>query len=250
MPNLKATKDTGIIRGVVVDETILPIAGAELELIPGNLKTVSGEDGRFGYSDLEPGVYFIEAKADTFFAAQASTEVVAADGSPQVVRMIMRADASKLPFITPHQFKTFQTVSASVLGQGVVYNVQQLNDHRTGSNFTMPTPVDWLQTEVVWTPSTQLADTMRIQSNVRDQRNDILGSRITIGPSPLVQIYSEPEERNATIIYYAVRVGDGAQPVGVAIEQEAEIFSHAFHNFVPDAGWIFAVDGAHPVPGG
>jgi hypothetical protein len=50
------------------------------------------------------------------------------------------------------------------------------------------------------------------------------------------------------IIYYALRVTEGDYPVGFTMDQRAQVFSHAFHNFVPDEGWLFAEDGAHHIP--
>ena len=52
--DLEATDDTGIIRGVVVDQAIVPIAEATVTLQSGE-QTESNEGGAFGFAALEPG---------------------------------------------------------------------------------------------------------------------------------------------------------------------------------------------------
>src|SRR5687767_10257567 len=60
---LEATATTGVIRGIVVDEAIRPVAGAEVgTTLPdgaGARNTTSADDGAFGFDGLPPGTYFL-----------------------------------------------------------------------------------------------------------------------------------------------------------------------------------------------
>src|SRR5688572_13599234 len=59
---LDATETTGVIRGLVVDERIVPIEGAEVTLkVAGKDAQVASSDaeGRFAYNDVEPGTHFL-----------------------------------------------------------------------------------------------------------------------------------------------------------------------------------------------
>src|ERR1041385_538006 len=75
---LHATDKTGVIRGVVFDEAIKPVANATVNLTAGTTAagvTHTGADGAFGFSDLEPGTYFLHANKTGFIEVQQSAEV-------------------------------------------------------------------------------------------------------------------------------------------------------------------------------
>lgn len=52
---------TGAIEGLVVQENYRPLAGVLVTLTPGNLTTISNENGEFGFTNLAPGEYTISA---------------------------------------------------------------------------------------------------------------------------------------------------------------------------------------------
>jgi hypothetical protein len=58
------TEETGAIEGVVTDDSLAPIAGAELVLSVLGTAAVSDPEGRFGFSEVTPGrVVLTAAKA-------------------------------------------------------------------------------------------------------------------------------------------------------------------------------------------
>jgi hypothetical protein len=58
---LQATSSTGVIRGVVVDDAIRPVAGATVSLTGESTgETVSTAAGTFGFDALAPGTYFLK----------------------------------------------------------------------------------------------------------------------------------------------------------------------------------------------
>ena len=52
---LEATAETGVIRGVVVDAAIVPVAGVTVTIDGLDQETTSNEAGAFGFDGLEPG---------------------------------------------------------------------------------------------------------------------------------------------------------------------------------------------------
>lgn len=70
---------TATIRGTVVDRgSGESVAGAVLELDDGE-RVITGEDGRFAFDDIEPGVRTITVSGDAIRAVSASEEVVAGE---------------------------------------------------------------------------------------------------------------------------------------------------------------------------
>src|SRR5688500_6733156 len=70
-----APKTRGHIAGVVVDQAIRPIEGARVRLPGLDLERVTDRDGSFGFVDLHPGPYFIQANATGFLDAEAVLHV-------------------------------------------------------------------------------------------------------------------------------------------------------------------------------
>jgi hypothetical protein len=75
---LHADDESGILRGVVIDEAIRPLSNSTVTvLIPGaqNRTMVTRDDGIFGFDKLAPGEYFIQASKTGFGTSQASGKV-------------------------------------------------------------------------------------------------------------------------------------------------------------------------------
>ena len=88
---LQATEDTGIIRGVVVDFAIVPVADATVTLTGLDRSTQTNEAGAFGFDGLEPGTYFLEISKLGYNSTQASTDVEAGTDTPPVVKVRLEA---------------------------------------------------------------------------------------------------------------------------------------------------------------
>jgi hypothetical protein len=118
--DVRPTDTTGIIRGIVVDSAIRPIAGVLLtvQTQEGVLATNSTSAGAFGFEGLKPGTYFVKAQKAGFLPIQASTEVVAGEANPQMVKMQMENDAAYVrPYYTVYSFKGF--IECGIVTPGV-----------------------------------------------------------------------------------------------------------------------------------
>src|SRR5687768_7361503 len=105
---LQATETTGVIRGIVVDEAIRPLANVSIELNGATqATTVSNANGVFGFDALEPGTYFLSAEKLGYASVQQSAEVVAGVAEPPIVKVLMTADPTTTPFYDAYVFDGF-----------------------------------------------------------------------------------------------------------------------------------------------
>lgn len=107
--DVEATATTGVIRGVVVDERIVPVAGATIQLggATEQKETTSDDQGRFGFEDLAPGTYFLTAKHLLYTEVQTTVEVVAGDSEPPVTKVLLVRRFSQDPFHEEHAHNGF-----------------------------------------------------------------------------------------------------------------------------------------------
>ncbi|MEA3137222.1 MAG: outer rane receptor for ferrienterochelin and colicin, partial [Thermoplasmata archaeon] len=118
---LQATETKGLIRGVVVDDAIRPIAGATIDLRGGSSKATSktSEEGLFGFDQLEPGTYFLQVSRLGFRTTQVSAEVVAGVKDPPILRVLMSADLAFVsPYFEQYTFDGFMECSTGAAAAG------------------------------------------------------------------------------------------------------------------------------------
>jgi hypothetical protein len=98
--DVQVTATTGAIRGVVVDERIVPIQGAKIALT-GSVEQSATSDaqGRFTFSNLAPGVYFLAARASLHEPAQTSVDVIAGVAEPPITKLLLTRLFSQEPFV-------------------------------------------------------------------------------------------------------------------------------------------------------
>lgn len=126
-PALRAQGETTSgISGTVSDITRAPIAGATVILTStenGLTRSVkTDETGRFGFPQLKPGVYTVEARAEGF-TAQRSEPVTAALGQTQAMAITLRVAArsdtvnvtEEAPLLNPENPNTSTTLDAQAL---------------------------------------------------------------------------------------------------------------------------------------
>ncbi len=262
--DLEATDTTGVIRGVVVDSAIRPIAGVTIQVQGQALEAVSNENGAFGFEDLEPGTYFLTASRIGYLPVQQSADVVAGDSMPPAVRMLMEQDASFNPYYKGQSFRGFIECTTSLI---VVCGLPNLitGDEITGDKFT-PTfyydeGADLIITEMVWETTQPLGPEMYFEMEALD--DGCSGSDTFIesaqGLSPVVArvngtvLAAFGVGGEACGIYHSVFSGDATGgvavlPVGATVQQEFEFFIYEFHGYLPPDDWQFSVDGDPPPP--
>src|SRR5207244_2298361 len=112
---VKATATTGVVRGLVVDDAIRPVAGVAIHETPGNHTAKTNAAGAFGFEGLAPGVHFLTASKPGYATVQQSSQVEAGVSDPVPVRLQVSQLPSAKPYHDVMKFRGHQI--AGVTGQ-------------------------------------------------------------------------------------------------------------------------------------
>lgn len=253
---LEATATTGVIRGVVIDGSVVPVAGASVALTPGDATVLSDAEGRFGFADLAAGTYFLTASKAGHTTVQASVDVVAGEAAPAATLLRLQRLPGTEPYVVAMQWDGFMQCSFTVaiaFGTGcLVGGFTDDNSRRFDEIDDQPT---FLQSELDWDTTQALGTNLCM----RHYASEGIGGEVLMddvcGPAPLMQV-AGADVLNGT----AVGSGMGLERVvwvddfavdttlGLALNQQFTVYTHLFHNFAPPEGWTFLADGSPPVP--
>ncbi len=267
---LEATATTGILRGVVVDEAVRPIGGAHVRLTNGGVNVTTTADGLFGFSDLEPGTYFLQVSKPGFHTVQQSAEVVAGDVAPPVVRILLVADSTYQPYVTSFLYEGWIECTTSVLVLCGAPNTLEpimceefgacygnLTNDRFTWNFYYEPNMTWLQTEMSWQSSQALSPELGLEMETLatgcegDDYYFFAGSASPIvwGVNGTVIADTDVVLGPECPVYYSVFAGgNGGVPVGFTLQQRFAAYSFAFYSYEPPEGWSFTESGTVPEP--
>lgn len=185
--DVTATQNTGVVRGVVVDAAIRPLAGAAVSLLLPDadpMKATSNDAGAFGFSDVPPGTYFVEAGKPGYITVRQSVEVVAGVDTPPAIKLLLESDPASLPFIEVYQWNGFIECSFSLVIVRFAACSGVGND-----NFLVEYPLsaapDWVQSEMVWESTQALGDEMQL--SITDFSGPVqVRINASAGPSPVL----------------------------------------------------------------
>lgn len=186
---LEATATTGIIRGIVVDDAIRPVAGADVGIVlqDGTARnTTSAADGAFGFDKLPPGTYFLTTHKAGFLSAQANADVVVGVAEPPIVKILLVADPSLVPYVTSLVYDAFIACSFTLVL--VSFAACGLAPEETNNAFLVSydadKPVDWIQVEAIWESTQPLGSDLSL--GITDFSGGAqVGVNGTVGPSPI-----------------------------------------------------------------
>jgi hypothetical protein len=257
--DLTVTESKGVIRGIVISETIVPIPDAQVELrLDGAKAQLTDAQGAFVFTDLEPGDYFMTVSKAGYFPVQASTTVVAGVAEPPIVKVQLVIDALTQPFTELFHWAGFlecgvmyssNTIPVAYLG----FNACGLHDDRFIETFPfgadrMP---DFAQAEAVWKGTQPLSNRLSLGYYLGGT-TDWKG---TSGESPIVlnatmeEIYDAFEE-NQTELRMRMFPGMADEPVSVVVvtNQAFDVYLTLFYGFTPRADWRFHLEGNCATP--
>jgi hypothetical protein len=289
---LQATPTTGILRGVVVDAAIRPLAGVHIAVpqADGSVRNATTvEDGAFAFDGLQPGAYVVRAHRLGFLDTFVAANVTAGVADPDAVRLQMADDVLNAPAVESFAFDGFLQCSFTAflarvaacnpseaaqplcntpapVCTGPVSNVTE--DHFMAVHSVSRQSVRFLQSELVWQPTSSLAQSLRALPGSRNPADGKINDYMPFeGPSPLVMPMDGGVAQglfigNGKDLVVRVFSGyvNGTNPptclpspagcpwgVGAVYEQRFQLFTHVFYGFTPPAGWQFGRDGV-PVP--
>lgn len=287
--DLDATDETGVIRGVVVDASIVPIAAATVTLQNLEVSTETNDNGAFGFSDLEPGSYFLEVSKVGYESVQTSAEVQAGVDRPPIIKIQLPANPEELPFVVPLAQELF--ISCGFKAANYVFdagwcdptgNLGMEDRDRSATTFETGTEQgpQYYQSEVTWKANQPASQGLVTIQCARD--NTACGSGVgsdricnVRGASPLICKIAADTPSNTVPgggnNFTTIRDGEGfgsifsvglysncavtCDPVtgvlgvGLALDQEVQAYVHVFYNFQPEDDWLFIEDGPPGVPG-
>ncbi len=126
----EATKDTGAIVGVVVDETIVPLV--DVVVRTGGLETATDETGAFVFNGLEPGMHQLVTEPEGHFPT--AVEVLVVAGQIAEARLIAMTDNRVEGY---HDTVTFNGRMEAYLGPGSLV-LEAIQPGATGCTCSFP----------------------------------------------------------------------------------------------------------------
>ncbi len=247
--NVQGSETTGIIRGVVVDTAIHPLAKVAVSVKAGakNFVNLTNAEGAFGFGNLAPGTYFVSAVKSGYKTTQQSIEVKANDPEPGVAKILMEVDTSfQKPSHDTFHFRGYMECNVVVVFfffpcEEPITGTKIGNDNWVAS-YPIAGNVSWLHTSMTWVPKQPVGT--ELYFNIGNPDTEIIGYKG--GPSPLVLDIKEDKDLgqfkdNSVVIEVS---GNGEQGLaGAEAEQDFDAYIVAFHGYKPPADYAFWKDG-------
>ena len=163
---LTATKNTGVLRGVVIDEAVRPLRGVAVNVTGADglvSNATTNEDGAFGLDGLAPGEYFLAAFKAGYTKVTTSATVVAGVSEPDAVKILLTTDAASRPY--PQQYVMDGYLSCSARIVLTAYPAGECLESDTSQvTYDLDRIPDWGQSEMVWDSTQALGDAMSLVS--------------------------------------------------------------------------------------
>ena len=241
---------SGVIRGVVVDASITPLAGALVELVGQGQNVTTGDSGAFAFKDVVPGMHFVKASLRNHESTQTSVDVVAGVAEPEVVRVLLVRVPGTEPYAVGAVFEGYINCSVRIPAAGFNDGCGVFGDIVLGSTQRIDllyegAGIQWWQGELVWDATNVASERLCLGLHVETMAGDDV-----CGPNPVVQAMNRTlveindlESGEAFEIYvYPDHLA--ADVSGNLVAQQAfKVVHYAFYNFAPVDGWTFFADG-------
>lgn len=131
---VQASDDTGVILGVVVDDTInaVPDATVTLTSTVEPVETTTDEQGRFVFDDLDPGAHFLTVSKALHEKVQTSVDVIAGVSDPDILKVQLPRLFQGEPYIQAIPKEGFFECSQAKM-PGYFYSSSSCHDNGLGS---------------------------------------------------------------------------------------------------------------------
>jgi hypothetical protein len=261
---LKATATTGVIRGVVVDTAIRPVASLKVttQAKGGTLTTNTSANGAFAFEGLAAGTYFLKTHKAGYEDTQTSVDVVAGDSAPAVTRIQVLADPSTRPSVDLFHFKGFLECSA-VVGTPLTGGFftpcenpatgERIGNENSHTSFNVTGNTTWVQATMIWSSTNPLG--AELYYNLYYSQSDYPDSVVGFGrgPSPLETNVNGTAANTFGEAGHLLFEGAASRSTtqgfaGAAFQQDFDVYIVVFHGFEPPPGYSFARDGDPVLP--
>lgn len=268
---LEAGDGGGVIRGVVVDESVLPIQGVTVRLQGEGRVVTTNADGAFGFGNVSAGVHFLQVSKLGYFSVTPRVHVEAGVERPNVTKVVLVRDEATAPFVAGHVWTGFVQCSLSGFPLCRFIAPAGVND-QTLTVYDVAPGTTWVQSEMHWVSSQPVSDELWLFHGYGDGSEAQFGFAAdqfgnVQGESPLVLVTNEQTVAEAGRSEDFARLGvehelvpfvlGGSIPesrvlcapdgpcggIGITWEQEFTVYTHLFYRFTPPEDWVFSRDG-------
>lgn len=285
--NRPSDPSLGALAGVVVDDAVRPVAGANVtaRLADRTANATTDAGGLFRIDGLTPGAYIVEVSKAYYGTLQQAIDV-RAGVEPPLAKFQLNFMAGSVPYAELYQFEGFFECGFAVpsyttggcanvnIVTGVMlcsYNLPCFNvtGDRSVELIWIARHPDFVQSELVWEPTTGTGSALEfglgagtwqeLQDGFVDNYN------LTWGESPLMlQLHGADLEDSRIGIdgrslliqihpswTFPVPVCSDVDPTcgaGVHAQQPYRTYTHAFYGYRPPLEWRFVTDGPPPPP--
>jgi hypothetical protein len=259
----------GILRGVIVDDAIRPLAGVNVSVTPPGgtpVEQTTGEDGLFRFDGLAAGSYSVAATRMNYLSTQTLAQVVAGDPEPALLQLQMALAGSTVPYVNAIVWEgfigcafTFGNLCSAPAQAG--YDV--IGDSSAhlfwGEYVDVERVPDLVQAEAVWEPTLATSEELKPifgWSEPETWRNlayqgTFFSESVTspsfhrIGHAELLDA-KVGTESGLVVEFYSG--GDTTNPTFLTLNQPIRLVLHNFYGYLPPDAWRFVTDGAPPGP--
>lgn len=264
-------KDEGVIRGVVLDESIQPIVDATVKVGNTELEAQTNENGAFQFSKLQPGEYFLSVQKVGYKPIQTSVNVVGGVAAPDVVKIQLPRAPGTEPVGVYSKFDGYIGCAAQAANR-VINNICGIegidpDEHQVFEFGRTDTPTI-VQTELIWEFTQTFGERLGTIQYLVEENGDLGDRQGNIwGTSPLIcRVDAENDCDNGdgtggggsgldetgftgritTRVYancFQTCVPGTALGVGVVLQQRYTLMGAIFYNVTPGEDWLYHVDG-------
>lgn len=271
---VEVTDTTGAIRGVVVSEAIVPIAGVIVQLVDGTNQTTDDE-GAFVFNGLAPGDYFVSASKAGYITQQQAATVVAGE-EPPITKILLPVDPGALgPFYQEYVFDGYiqcstTAVAVAFAACSAINLFAPVTDDRFGVTYEMKSTPSWIQTEMHWDSTQAAGGEMSVQYSwdCGNENGGFLCDYGVGGKSPLllranataIAEINEGDYNGTSLFVRSFNEGlketdnvpgVGNLPgggVGLTLNQKFTYYTHIFYGYTPPEDWVYSTDSTVPQP--
>ncbi|MEA3135803.1 MAG: Carboxypeptidase regulatory-like domain [Thermoplasmata archaeon] len=276
-----ADASAAVIDGVVVDAAIRPMEGVEVQISgQASAATTTAMDGTFRFGPLPPGAYALTATKAGYIQAVLTAQAVPEAERAPVLKVVLEQNPTTFPYVETFVFEGYIECGTSSIAVCAVPNfatlalcdtagqcMGNLTDDKFNVNHMPQGVPDWVQSELVWTPTIDASDQFYFSVShytygEESELETVYNS--TIGGSPLLlTVPGNASHESALGVTEAYRESvfsaaiEGTTPPGcappctgpgAAVQQRFTIYTHFFYHYQPPAGWRFTESEVPPPP--
>ncbi len=237
--------EDAVIHGVLVDQAVMPIPDARIEVLGQDIVTSSDGQGAFELPVLALGEYTVQISRSGFESAQ-----VAWDG-----RSPLRAELVRLPVDVPHvvpmQWDGFLGCSwyiGTLFATGCLAGDVLPDESRRFE--TLAARPHFIQSELTWEHTQPAGENLCLRHYASSGIGGDIAAEDACGVTPQITTIDEQKIEETGIgntrgLERLVWVDHWVPGVaGLAVDQEFAVFTHQFFSMQPEAGWTFGSQGA------